>query len=341
MSVIGIIGIDLAKRSFQLHGGGTDGSVVFRKKLSRDRLLPFLAEQPPTIVAMEACASAHFWGRRIQALGHEVRLLPPIYVKPFVKRQKNDAADAEAIVEAASRPTMRFVAVKSAEQQGEAMIFRARDLWVRQRTQTVNALRGHLAEFGIVAPSGHARIDRLAAAVADASTAIPAMARELARMMLVQIEEQTARIDELEKKIRQRAPKDDEVARLMTIPGVGPITATAVKAFCPEMGQFRSARDFAAWVGLTPKQNSTGGKPRLGGISKMGQRDVRRLLIVGASAVVCWAARKGAPAGTWLARMMARKPHMLVVVALANKMARTIWALLVRGEVYRDPALAA
>jgi transposase len=341
MSVVSIIGIDLAKRYFQLHGASADGSVVFRKKLPRDRLLPFLAEQAPAIVAMEACASAHYWGREISALGHEVRLLPPIYVKPFVKRQKNDAADAEAIAEAASRPTMRFVSVKTAEQQSDAMVFRARDLWVRQRTQTVNALRGHLAEFGIVAPSGHARVDRLATAVDDTTMAIPDMARELARMMLAQIEEQTARIDALEKEIRARAPKDTEVARLMTIPGVGAISATAVRAFCPDMRQFRSGRDFAAWVGLTPKQNSTGGKVRLGGISKMGQRDIRRLLIVGASAVVCWAARKGAPAGSWLAGMMARKPHMLVVVALANKMARTIWALTVRGEVYRKPALAA
>ena len=337
---VSIIGIDLAKRFFQLHGAGPDGSVEFRRKLPRDRLLPFLAGHPRAIVAMEACASAHHWGREITALGHEVRLLPPVYVKPFVKRQKNDAADAEAIAEAASRPTMRFVAVKPAEQQADAMVFRTRDLWVRQRTQTINALRGHLAEFGLVAPAGHGRIDSLIAAVGDDATALPDLARELARMMLAQIEEQTARIEALEKEIRLRAPKDPEAVRLMTIPGVGPISAAAVRAFCPAMEQFRSGRDFAAWVGLTPKQNSTGGKARLGGISRMGQRDIRRLLIVGASAVVCWAARKGAPDGSWLARMMARKPHMLVVVALANKMARTIWALMIRGENYRDPALA-
>lgn len=338
MSVVSIIGIDLAKRTFQLHGAGADGAVIFRRKLSRDRLLPFLAEQPRIIVAMEACASAPYWGREILALGHEVRLLPPIYVKPFVKRQKNDAADAEAIAEAASRPTMRFVAVKTAGQQGNAMLFRARDLWVRQRTQTVNALRGHLAEFGVIAPAGHARVDRLAAAIDDEAIVIPEMVRELARTMLEQIEEQTARIDALEKQIRQQAPKDAETARLMTIPGVGAITASAVKAFSPSMNQFRSGRDFAAWAGLTPKQNSTGGKTRLGGISKMGQRDIRRLLIIGASAVVCWAARKGAPAGSWLSRMMARKPRMLVVVALANKMARTIWAVVAHGMDYREPA---
>ncbi|MBX6745081.1 MAG: IS110 family transposase, partial [Acetobacteraceae bacterium] len=238
------------------------------------------------------------------ALGHKVRLLPPIYVKPFVKRQKNDAA----IAEAASRPIMRFVAVKTAGQQADAMIFRTRDLRVRQRTRTVNALRGHLAEFGIVAPLGRARVDKLIAAVGDTTTAIPDIARELARMMLAQVEEQTARIDALEKEIRARAPKDAEVARLMTIPGVGAISATVVRTFCPDMGQFRSGRDFAAWIGLTPKQNSTGGKARLGGISKMGQRDIWRLLIV---------------------------------VTLANKMARTIWTLTVRGEGYRKPAPAA
>jgi transposase len=336
-----IIGIDLAKRTFQLHGAATDGSVVFRRKLSRDRLLSFLAQHPGAIVAMEACASAHHWGREVMSLGHEVRLIPPVYVKPFVKRQKNDAADAEAIAEAASRPTMRFVAVKGAEQQGSGMLFRTRDLWVRQRTQTINAVRGHLAEFGIVAPAGHARTDRLAQAVENDTSALPETARALARMLLEQIGALTERITALEKEIRRHAPRDPEVARLMTIPGVGAICATAVKAFCPSMSQFRSGRDFAAWVGLTPRQNSTGGKTRLGRISKMGQRDIRRLLIIGASAVVCWAARKGAPNGSWLARMMARKPHMLVVVALANKMARTIWAMSVRQENYRDPAMAA
>jgi transposase len=221
------------------------------------------------------------------------------------------------------------------------MLFRTRDLWVRQRTQMVNALRGHLAEFGIVAPAGHARTDRLAQAVEDDTCALPETARALARMLLEQISVLTERISTLDKEIRRAAPKDPETARLMTIPGVGAICATAVKAFCPSMTLFRNGRDFAAWVGLTPKQNSTGGKARLGRISKMGQRDIRRLLIIDASAVVCWAARKGAPKRSWLERMMARKPHMLVVVALANKMARTIWAMSVRQQDYRDPAMAA
>ena len=270
-----IIGVDLAKRTFQLHGAGSNGSVVLRKKLPRDRVVSFLAAQPLALVAMEACASAHHWAREIAALGHEVKLVPPIYVKPFLKRQKNDAADAEAIVEAASRPTMRFVEVKTAEQQGQGMLFRTRDLLVRQRTQSINALRGHLAEFGIIAPQGPARVERLAQAVGDETVPLPETVRELAGLLLDQIAALGAKIDALEKDIRRRAPKDAQIARLMSIPGVGAICATAVQAFCPSMTTFRSGRDFAAWVGLTPRQNSTGGKTRLGRTSKMGQRDVR------------------------------------------------------------------
>jgi transposase len=340
MAQAAIIGIDLAKRTFQLHGAAADGAVLFRKKLTRDQVLAFFAGQAPAVVAMEACASAHHWGREIAALGHKVRLVPPIYVKPFVKRQKNDMADAEAITEAASRPTMRFVEVKSAEQQGQGMLFRTRDLLVRQRTQSINALRGHLAEYGLVAPKGPARVELLARAIADETTTPPPMVREIARLLLQQIAELGQKIDALEKDIRRRAPKDAQIARLMTIPGVGAICATAVQAFCPSMSVFRSGRDFAAWVGLTPRQSSTGGKARLGPTSKMGQRDIRRLLIIGASAVVSWAARKGPPEGSWLARMMARKAHMLVVTALANKMARIIWAITVRETSYRNPAAA-
>lgn len=338
MSSATIIGIDLAKSSFQLHGASADGAVVFRKKLSRDRVLPFLGAHPKALVALEACASAHHWAREIAALGHEVKLIAPIYVKPFVKRQKNDAADAEAIAEAASRPTMRFVEVKSPDQQGQGMLFRTRDLLVRQRTQSINALRGHLAEFGIVAPKGPARIDRLALAVDDNATALPETVRRLAKLLLGQIGALTAEITVLEKDICRRAPRDPEIARLMTVPGVGAICATAIRAFCPSMEPFDSGRDFAAWVGLTPRQNATGGKTRLGRRSKMGQRDIRRLLIIGASAVVTSAARKGPAEGSWLARMMARKPRMLVVVTLANKMARTVWAMTIHQEDDRNPA---
>lgn len=220
------------------------------------------------------------------------------------------------------------------------MLFRTRDLLVRQRTQTINAFRGHLTEFGIVAPQGPARVESLARAVTDETTAFPAPVRELARLLLDQIAELGAKINALEKDIRRSAPKDARIARLMTIPGVGAICATAVQAFAPSMSTFQSGRDFAAWVGLTPRQHSTGGKARLGRTSKMGQRDIRRLLIIGASAVVTWAVRKGPPEGSWLARMMARKPRMLVIVALANKMARTVWAVAMRETNYKHPVVA-
>jgi transposase len=341
MDKVSIIGIDLAKRVFQAHGSAPDGSVVFRKKLSRSHFLSFLAAQPRCTVAMEACATAHGWGREIGKLGHEVRLIPPIYVKPFVKRQKNDAADAEAIAEAASRPTMRYVAVKSEDQQARSMIFRTRDLLVRQRTQLINALRGHLAEHGVVAPQGAAHVKRLADVIGDETTVLPATVREIGRLYLEQIDVLSGRINALEKKLRAEAGQAEATRRLQTMPGVGPITAVAIESFAPPMETFRRGRDFAAWVGLVPRQNSTGGKQRLGRTAKMGQRDIRRLLIIGAMAVVNSAARHGAPEGSWLERMLAKKPKMLVAIALANKMARGIWAMMTKQEDYRYPAAAA
>ena len=335
-----IIGVDLAKRSFQLHGAAADGSVVFRRKLTREKLVMFLESQPKCMVAMEACATAHFWGREITRLGHDVKLVPPIYVKPYVKRQKNDAADAEAIAEAASRPTMRFVEVKTEEQQIQSMVFRMRDLFVRQRTQIINALRGHLAEYGVIAPQGTAHIARLAEAIEDSESELPGPVRELGRMLLDQIADLREKIDALERDIKTRASQDKDATQLMTMPGIGPICAMAIQAFAPPMESFQGGRDFAAWIGLTPRQNSTGGKQILGKTSKMGQRDIRRLLISGAMVVVRWAARKGAPEGSWLARMMARKPRMLVATSLANRMARAIWAMVTKHENYRDLAAA-
>ncbi len=256
----------------------------------------------------------------------------------LVKRQKNDAADAEAICEAASRPTMRFVAVKSETQQAQGMMFRTRDLLVRQRTQTVNALRGHFAEFGVIAPQGLVNTSRLAAALGDPVTELPTVVRELGGVLLDQIAELNEKIRELERQLHAGAYADAEARRLMSIPGIGPITASAILAFAPPLESFKRGRDFSAWLGLVPRQHSTGGKSRLGKVSKMGQRDIRRLLNIGAMTVVRSAVRRGAPAGSWLARMLARKPRMLVAVALANRMARIAWALMTKKEVYQEPA---
>ena len=267
-------------------------------------------------------------------------MIPPAYVKPFVKRQKNDAADAEAICEAAQRPTMRFVVPKSEQTQAAGLVFRARDLLVKQRTQIINALRGHLAEFGIVAAKGPARVPQLMRAVGDPDEPIPELARPVLQMLIETLrglDEQIARLDH---EIAQRAKENEAARRLMTIPGVGPVTAVALAALAPPAETFKHGRDFAAWVGLTPLQRSTGGKQKLGATSRMGERTLRRLLIIGANSVLVQVARHGAPAGSWIARMVARKPPMLVRVALANKMARIVWALLARGEVYRAPAAA-
>ena len=334
------IGLDLAKSVFQAHGADGAGGVVFRKKLRRDQLLAFFSSQPRCLVAMEACASAHYWAREIGALGHEIRLIPPAYVKPFVKRQKNDMADAEAICEAAQRPTMRFVAPKSAEAQGSAVVFRTRDLLVRQRTQLINALRGHLAEFGFVVRQGAAHSTKLMQVVDDPDADLPTEARPVLGILVESLRALQAQVAKLDAEIAARARRDPVAKRLMTIPGVGPVVATALVALAPAACTFRRGRDFAAWVGLTPRQHSSGGKERLGRTSKMGERSLRRLLILGASSAARVSGRARAPANPWLESMLARKPRMLVTVALANKMARIVWALMAHGGTYRAPAVA-
>ena len=341
MDEVTTIGVDLAKSVFQLHGAAADGMLVFRKKLSRPQFQRFMAEHPPCRVAMEACASAHYWGRELEALGYEVRLIPPIYVKPFVKRQKNDANDAEAIVEAAARPTMRFVPVKTAEQQSRAMVFKTRDLLVRQRNQIVNALRGHLMEYGIVAPAGLTFVKSLVRQIDDPDSDLPPLVIELARLHLDQLQTCSERIAVIERRLRDEARNDPETVRLQTAPGIGPVSAMAIKAFAPLMEGFKRGRDFAAWLGLVPVQRSTGGRQILGRTSKMGQRDIRRLLIIGAMTRVRWAVKNGAPEGSWLARMLGRKPRMLVAIALANKTARAVWAMMTRQEDFANPAARA
>ncbi|MDE2487111.1 MAG: IS110 family transposase [Alphaproteobacteria bacterium] len=341
MGDVTTIGLDIAKTSFQAHGADASGAVVFRKKLSRGRLLAFFAGLPACVVVMETCSGAHHWGREFTRMGHTVRLIPPAYVKPFVKRQKNDEADAEAICEAAQRPTMRFVAVKSAEQQALGVVFRARDLLVRQRTQISNAIRGHVAEFGTVAPKGVCYVDRLVAMIEDADSALPAAARESLKILVAVLAKLSEEVAVLDREIARRVKGDLTARRLMTIPGVGPVTAAAMVALAPGPQAFRRGRDFSAWLGLTPLQKSTGGKQKLGQITKMGERTLRRLLVIGASAVIKQALLKGAPPGSWLAQIIARKPRMLAAVALANKTARVVWALLANGGTYRAPALAA
>ena len=335
------IGLDIAKRVFQAHGADRSGHVVLRKRLMRDKLLAFFAAQPPCTVALEACGGAHHWGREIGKLGHAVRLIPPAYVKPYVKRQKNDAADAEAICEAATRPSMRFVPVKSEAQQASAVVFRARDLLVRQRTQCINALRGHLAEYGYVVPQGITHVGALIGHIEDRNTSLPESARTVLMVLVGTYRALDTQVGELDAEIARRAKADPVARRLMTVPGVGPVVATAITALVAAPEGFRAGRDFAAWLGLVPVQRSSGGKERLGAVSKRGERTIRRLLILGASAVVRWASQHGAPASSWLAGMLARKPKMLVTMALANKTARIIWALLVKDGVYRAPVVAA
>ena len=328
------IGLDIAKRVFQAHGVNEAGRAVLRRKLNRSEVLDFFRSLPPCLVGVEACGTAHHWAREIAALGHEVRLIPASYVKPYVKRGKTDAADAEAICEAVGRPSMRFVPVKTAEQQAVLVLHRTRDLLIRQRTMLVNALRGHMAEFGIVAPQGIARVaDLLAVLLDEDETVLPPLARQALQGLAAELETLSARVEEIEAAILAWHKGSEASRRLATVPGIGPITASAIVATVGDVSNFASARHFAAWIGLVPKQNSTGGKPRQGGISKAGDRYLRRLLVLGATAVIRHTrikAREG-----WLMELIKRRPTMVAAVAQANKTARIVWALLARGESYR------
>jgi transposase len=335
-----MIGVDLAKTVFQIHAASMTGGLLFRKKVRRPQFLQFMASQPPALVVMEACGSAHHWARELTTAGHEVKLIAPQYVRPFVKRQKNDAADAEAIVIAARQPEMRFVVPKSESQQARAVVFRCRERLIHQRTELVNALRGTLYEFGLVVPKGIAHLKRIEELIRDDSIELPTIVRKECQDLLEQIDGQSARIADRTRVMVGLSEESSVSRRLETMPGIGPLTALAVEAFAPPMENFRSGRDFAAWLGLVPRQFSSGGKERLGRVSKAGQADIRRLLIIGAMTRVNWASRKPPLSGSWLARMLARKPRMLVAISLANKMARMIWAMLTKQTNYRDPALS-
>ena len=329
---------DIAKRVFQAHGVDGVGKAVLRRKLQRAEMLAFFEKPPPCLVGIEACGTAHHWARGIRTLGHDVRLMPASYVKPYVKRGKTDAADAEAICEAVTRPTMRFVPVKTAEQQAVLMLHRTRDLLVRQRTMLVNALRGHMAELGIIAPQGIARVADLVAVLMGEDTAnVPALARQALGGLAAELEALGNRVKEVEAAIMAWHKDNEASRRLATIPGVGPITASAIVATVTDPTQFHSARQFAAWIGLVPKQNSSGGKQRQGGLSKQGDRTLRRLLVLGAVAVIRHARTKPIAEAGWLKGLLERRPAKLAAVAQANKTARVIWALLVRGETYRGP----
>jgi transposase len=336
------IGLDLAKNIFQIHGVDAEGTIVIRKRLGRSGLLAFFSKLPPCLVGMEACATAHYWARELLAIGHQVKLMPPAYVKPYLKRGKNDAADAEAICEAVMRPTMRFVPVKSAEQQSLLMLHRSRDLLIRQRTMLANALRGHFAEIGIVVAQGIRNLPKLAAIISvDEDTCIPALARHTLGLLVTQIQDLQGRINELERTLLACHRENETSRRLESIPGIGIISATAIAATVTDASQFRSGRQFAAWLGLVPRQHSSGGKDRLGRISKMGDRYLRRLLVVGATALIRFARNRKTPLAEWADKLLGRRPARLVSVALANKIARVVWAVLVRGGHYRLQVAAA
>ena len=337
---IATIGLDIAKNVFQVHGIDSNEKVVVRKQLRRSQVMRFFQELSPCLIGLEACATAHYWARELTKLGHEVRLMPARDVKAYVKRNKNDAADAEAICEAVRRPTMRFVRVKLAEQQAQLMQHRTRDLLMRQRTQLINAMRAHMAELGITAPQGREGIKQLLAIIAgDADTRLPVDARASLIVLAAQLQALQTMIGSLEKRIVARHRSNQDSKRLQTIPGVGVIGATAIAATVTDPSAFRSGRDFAAWIGLVPRQDSTGGKSRLGPISKQGDRYLRRILVGGAVSILR-RAKLNPERYLWATRLLARRPFKVVAIALANKMARVAWALLAKGGTYR-PRLAA
>ena len=343
MQAVTTIGLDIAKSVFQVHGVDADGQVVIRRKLKRRYVLAFFEKLPACLVGIEACATSHHWSRQLQALGHKVRLMPPVYVKPYVKRQKNDAADAEAICEAVTRANMRFVETKTVEQQSCLMLHRTRHLFIREQTAVINVIRAHLAEFGIVAPVGRKGVEELLRVIADpADKRIPEIARACLAALGTQLQRLKEQLVEFDRMIMAWHRSDETSRRLDEAPGIGPMLATAVVATVADPKAFRSGRNFSAWVGLVPKQHSSGGKDRLGHISKQGDRYLRGLFVAGALAVIRYAKIYGTRHRPWLTALLARRPTKVAAIALANKLARMAWAMMVKGERYKEPvALAA
>jgi transposase len=334
--MIKVIGLDIAKNIFQVHGVDETGQPVLRRKLRRADVLRLFCHVEPALVGIEACHTAHHWAREIAALGHEVRLMPPQFVKPYVKSQKNDAADAEAICEAVQRPTMRFVPVKGIDQQAVLLLHRTRDLLIRQRSSLISAIRAHFAEFGVIVGQRMRNIDRLLGLLADKGTALPELARRMLAVLADQLRDVATRVMTVETELLAWHRANDVSRRLAMIPGVGPITASAIVATVGDATQFKSGRQFAAWLGLVPQQRSSGGKERLGGISKRGDGYIRRLMIHGARAVVGWQKRRPVARNPWLSGLLARRPMNVATVAFANKIARVAWALMVHSRIYNS-----